>query len=1730
MNQHRRFSRKRSADQLESNQIVKRTKHNDCSRHHKIAKPLCVNHRSYSQYRHCNILPDIYELSLQPEIAPHVETHIVKGSYSSWEHYLNTQFNLLREDFVAPLRKGIFNYKNDREPYDVKVYQRATFTEMVLSEDGILLSVEFKRVDNNMHQTSLINGTLLCFSHDNFETILFATVVNRNDRSQNNQKTRVKVEADNDILGILGIHISNCNIKIQEYTIIEAPAHYETYHHFLTSLKCAPCEMPFTSHLCDVTNIKIRRPLYLNRGNSVFKMGDVLEFEKDTHHSSSFDIISEWPSYGTTKLNKYQHEALKHALTHEIALIQGPPGTGKTFIGKKIVEVLLINKAKWDNRGTSPILVVCYTNQALDQFLEKLIKSDIIKKLDGNSRPHGNIINSHKIVRIGGGCTSGEVEECLIWRLHSKENKTIAKKPIGSIAYFKMKRELKRLSKHIKQQMQVLISNDPPSIEDLSEFIAPAHYDQLRKLHAYRCIDVWLKDNYFQQNQCIRSLARQPTLGNMPKSTHAGYNTAIYENHESKNDFAVVKLRNHHTKWKIAYNTAEAESINDINLLSLNERKKLYHHWIKLYQDNLYNEVRNLIDIFNKTHAKLLEAHGTKDAKTLQNAMVIGMTTTGAAKHRDLLEVVKPKIVIVEEAAEVIESHIIPCISTATEHLILIGDQKQLQPKPQDYRLACKYNLNVSLFERLILNRIPHKTLAVQYRMRPEIAELIYPHIYNTLENGTIVTEYEDIKGIKTNMYFFNHKYRESKGRNSHSYYNAREADLVAGLCNYLLNQDYKPGEITVLAAYASQVKQLKRLIPAAARDATDTQAYVHDSHVEEISKHEDEQYVKIKTIDNYQGEENDIIILSLVRSNEMDKLGFLKFENRMCVALSRARKGLYCFGNFDLLYKSDIWKKILDDLKNKNQTGGELLLCCSNHPQSITTITRPDDFQKVPGGGCLLQCNAPLPCGHTCSLKCHVKDVHHNQYICKETCLKKCKSCGSPCKLECFMGCSKRCEVLIEKTIPGCNHTQRIPCHMEPDEFKCKEKCNKTCLRGHPCTLTCSEVCKCLEMKTKTLECGHKVTLYCYENYAIPDCTAPCNKTCTTNKENPHKCTKRCSDICGNCEAMVEVTLPWCGHKQQVPCHKQCRLNLFADTINCTKMIVTTLPVCGHNVEVQCGANILDHSCLVPVTVMLPCGHSKEIECYKLQGMNKEDILASEKCYVKVTRIFQICKHTVELPCCHSQSTECPVKCNTVLLCGHKCSGTCHECHQGRLHKPCMFHVSKLLCGHETTMNCSSTMIEPYPSCSYRCERSCPHSKCSHKCRESCTPCNRPCNWKCPHYKCTRKCYERCNRPRCYQACPRLNKCNHPCIGVCGEKCPDVCKLCDKEQFLQLYVSLSQFKTKDDSTFIQLDCGHLFKRTELDPWVDARSKEFQLISCPKCNQTIHLNQRRYANAIIRTYSDIKELYDSMNKSVETNLKLEAFMRYHTMIINVIKICGLSYLETLFQGISYEELKQFDNTSDEELKRFAASCHYNSNSKFCQGIREFIANKKENWLSAITIITNLFNSILCLLKFSHGHLEITLSLEVLLKFTLSNHKSLSLQVIQDVTCEQKRLALQIMINQLKKEITDHPDLQTVKQVENVLTPIRLKPLLSQQAERLYSKLSKLANKYGAKLVDKKYILTPKLPLLYTGRWTLCNEGHYYCIPQPLPQISCDFLTSQECPHCTYYDDDIDHMD
>ena len=170
----------------------------------------------------------------------------------------------------------------------------------------------------------------------------------------------------------------------------------------------------------------------------------------------------------------------------------------------------------------------------------------------------------------------------------------------------------------------------------------------------------------------------------------------------------------------------------------------------------------------------------------LKTSHIIAMTTTGRAKYGNLLQKVNFPIIIVEEAAEVFESHIIASLSQNTRHIILIGDHEQLRPNPAVYDLSFKFNLSMSLFERLIKNEIKHSTLEVQRRMRPEIAEVVR-FIYPNLKDHESVTKYPNIKGIASNLFFYDHQYPENSNDLMMSKVNQKEAEFIVRFTWYLL-------------------------------------------------------------------------------------------------------------------------------------------------------------------------------------------------------------------------------------------------------------------------------------------------------------------------------------------------------------------------------------------------------------------------------------------------------------------------------------------------------------------------------------------------------------------------------------------------------------------------------------------------------------------------------------------------------------------------------------------------------------------------------------------------------------------------------------------------------------------------------------------------------------------------------------------------------------------------------
>ena len=691
----------------------------------------------------------------------------------------------------------------------------------------------------------------------------------------------------------------------------------------------------------------------------------------------------------------------------------------------------------------------------------------------------------------------------------------------------------------------------------------------------------------------------------------------------------------------------EEQRTHDLWRLPSDRRWKLYRLWLQRAEGYYLNNLQSVQPDYERVLARKYEVMQEEDFYVLRNARVIGMTTTCAARYRKILQRISPKIVLVEEAAEVLEAHIITSLTKGCQHLILIGDHQQLRPNPAVYELAKKYNLDVSLFERMVTVGIPCERLSVQHRMRPEIAAVM-KHIYDNLENHESVQNYEDIKGMKKNMFFLNHNHLENNNDESHSHTNKHEAKFLVALCRYLLQQTYSARQITILTTYTGQMFAIRDFIKQ--------------------QNSEDLESVRLTTVDNFQGEENDIILLSLVRSNKNEKVGFIKIVNRACVALSRAKKGFYCIGNFDLLSKhSEIWSKVVNDLKASESIGNALPLVCQIHHEEVTATTDKDFLEKVPNGGCLRPCQVRLSCGHTCRLTCHPKDPEHKHYPCAEQCPRTIKGCSHPCPKLCYQKCVTNCPEFVEKVLPYCGHRKTVRCGQDVSRVKCELRCEKILLK-----------------------CGHR-------------CQARCGERCTT----------------------------------------------------------------------KCQETVKRHD--------WPCGHEVSIAC-------------------------------------SATPSDCTVRCDVTLECGHGCTGTCGECRMGRVHKRCQKKCRRVLvCSHDCQASCTKC-----PPCSAKCENRCIHNHCDKACGELCVPCNMKCEWKCRHYKCTRLCGQLCNRPRCDKPCQRNLNCGrknnpHRCRGLCGEPC--ICALCEKNDGTDAITeTFLGGEDEEDALFIQLpDCKHIFAVSDLD-------------------------------------------------------------------------------------------------------------------------------------------------------------------------------------------------------------------------------------------------------------------------------------------------------------------------
>lgn len=151
---------------------------------------------------------------------------------------------------------------------------------------------------------------------------------------------------------------------------------------------------------------------------------------------------------------------------------------------------------------------------------------------------------------------------------------------------------------------------------------------------------------------------------------------------------------------------------------------------------------------------------------------------------------------------------------------------RQLRPKVNNYKLTVEkgdgFELNRSLFERLVLKGFPHETLTAQHRMRPEISAFIRTLTYPDLTDAPKTQGRADIRGIQNNIVFIDHTHPEDddsrisdKGdeASSGSKQNTYEVEMVWKIVRYLAQQGYGTEKLVVLTPYLGQLSKLRDVL-----------------------------------------------------------------------------------------------------------------------------------------------------------------------------------------------------------------------------------------------------------------------------------------------------------------------------------------------------------------------------------------------------------------------------------------------------------------------------------------------------------------------------------------------------------------------------------------------------------------------------------------------------------------------------------------------------------------------------------------------------------------------------------------------------------------------------------------------------------------------------------------------------------------------------------------------------
>ncbi|KAK2430640.1 P-loop containing nucleoside triphosphate hydrolase superfamily protein [Trifolium repens] len=606
------------------------------------------------------------------------------------------------------------------------------------------------------------------------------------------------------------------------------------------------------------------------------------------------------------KLNESQEDAVLSSISMincyhaNTKLIWGPPGTGKT----KTVACLLFSLLKLKTRT----LTCAPTNTAILQVATRL-HSLVMDSLEYDTYGLGDIVLFGNSNRMKLGSHPGledifldnrvkNLMQCFNpsngWKhtleytiqfLNDPEKEYISE--IGPKSLEDYARE-----KH-RDVWYLYIIHRHTGGETFEEYLCESHKHIVKEYNeCFSTMEEFVKKRFRELREKLKFLM-QTLYTHLPKS--------FISLATVKNMFRAFELLKsigislYQSKFKKTLDENEKESIPDC---------------FEASNDEIVEFLRILSLLSSSVLLPELNGRVPMEKFCLSNACLILCTVSSSIKlyTEGMTQV---KFLVIDEAAQLKECEsTIPMQLPGLQHCILIGDEKQL-PALVKSKIADNCGFGRSMFERLVMLGYKKHMLNVQYRMHPSISLFPCKEFYDEkISDAPFVKEQSYNKSfLEGEMYasfsFINIAKGKEKFGRGHSLKNMVEVAVISEIIKNLKKEFMRTQEkvsIGIISPYNAQVFEIQAKI----------KQYTSVSDTDFV--------VNVRSVDGFQGGEEDIIIMSTVRSNGSGKVGFLSNRQRANVAMTRARYCLWILGNASTLANSDsIWKRLILDAKRRD-------------------------------------------------------------------------------------------------------------------------------------------------------------------------------------------------------------------------------------------------------------------------------------------------------------------------------------------------------------------------------------------------------------------------------------------------------------------------------------------------------------------------------------------------------------------------------------------------------------------------------------------------------------------------------------------------------------------------------------------------------------------------------------------------------------------------------------------